>query len=181
MSGKIRMVPARNTIRKRPHFLVKSNRPGWITLAVSPALESKDQITEPFRPHLDELNEDLVEGLLLAVDELVANAMEHGCGLEPDGCVDVSLIRTPHMILIYVRDDGKGFSMGTAGHAAVNNPPDNPLKHTELRSEMGLRPGGFGIMLAKKVADELIYNQHGNAVILVKYLDDGERGPFRMP
>jgi anti-sigma regulatory factor (Ser/Thr protein kinase) len=70
-----------------------------------------------------------------------------------------------------VRDDGEGFSIGTVGHAAVNNPPDDPLRHTELRSEMGLRPGGFGIMLAKKVADELLYNQHGNAVLLIKYLD----------
>ncbi|HEY7212613.1 MAG TPA: ATP-binding protein [Bryobacteraceae bacterium] len=171
MNEKIQMVAARKSFRKKPHFLIKSNRPGWLTLAVSPALESKDQITECFRPHLNGLPRELIENLLLAVDELVSNAMEHGCGLEPDRCVDVSLIRTDRLVLIYVRDDGEGFSIGTVGHAAVNNPPDDPLRHTELRSEMGLRPGGFGIMLAKKVADELLYNQHGNAVLLIKYLD----------
>jgi anti-sigma regulatory factor (Ser/Thr protein kinase) len=164
-------VSARNSIHNRPHLRVKSNRPGWVTLAVSPALESKDAITECFRPHLSGLPEDLVANLLLAIDELVANAMEHGCGLDPNRWVDVSLIRTERLIIMYVHDDGKGFSVGAAGHAAINNPPDNPLLHTELRSKLGLRPGGFGIMLAKKVADELIYNEHGNSVILLKYLD----------
>jgi anti-sigma regulatory factor (Ser/Thr protein kinase) len=138
---------------------------------VSPALESKEQISRCFRPHLTELPDGLAEGLLLATDELVSNAMEHGCRLEPDHCIDVALIRTMRMILIYVSDDGAGFSMGNIGHAAVNNPPGNPLLHTELRSQMGLRPGGFGIMLARQVGDELIYNEYGNAVMLIKYLD----------
>ncbi len=165
------MVSAGDTFSENSSVQVKSNRPGWISLAVRPALESKEQIAQCFRPHLDELTEGLAEALLLALDELVGNAMEHGCRLEPDRCVDVSLIRTNRMILLFVRDDGAGFSIGNLGHAAVNNPPDNPLRHTELRSQLGLRPGGFGIMLAKQVADELIYNQFGNAVMLIKYLD----------
>jgi anti-sigma regulatory factor (Ser/Thr protein kinase) len=33
-----------------------------------------------------------------------------------------------------------------------------------------MRPGGFGIMLVKQIADELIYNEAGNEVMLVKYL-----------
>ncbi len=165
------MVKARQTVRKVKRVQVKSNRPGWVSLVVSPSLESKEQIAQCLRPHLTNLPGELAEGLLLAVDELVGNAMEHGCRLEPNLSVDVSLIRTARMILIYVRDDGSGFSIGDLGHAAVNNPPDNPLRHTELRSELGLRPGGFGIMLAKQVADELIYNEYGNAVILLKYLD----------
>jgi anti-sigma regulatory factor (Ser/Thr protein kinase) len=33
-----------------------------------------------------------------------------------------------------------------------------------------MRPGGFGILLAKKLVDELIYNEKGNEVVLVKYL-----------
>ncbi len=165
------MVSAGDTSSDIPRVQVKSNRPGWITLAVRPELESKEQIAQCFRPHLDELPEGLAEALLLALDELVGNAMEHGCRLELERTVDVSLIRTSRMILLFVRDDGAGFSIGNVGHAAVNNPPDDPLRHTELRSQMGLRPGGFGIMLAKQVADELIYNQYGNAVMLVKYLD----------
>jgi anti-sigma regulatory factor (Ser/Thr protein kinase) len=164
-------VSAREGFDTNERIRVKSRRPGWVSLSVSPSLEAKEVIAEYFREQLDQLPEGLAEALLLAVDELVSNAIEHGCGLEPNSSVDVSLIRTNRMILIYVRDDGAGFSMNSVGHAAVNNPPDNPLRHTELRSQMGLRPGGFGIMLAKQVADELIYNEHGNAVVLLKYLD----------
>jgi len=29
-------------------------------------------------------------------------------------------------------------------------------------------------LLAQKLVDELIYNEEGNEVLLVKYLDDGE-------
>ncbi len=154
----------------KPPIQIKSNRRGWVSLTVSPTLESKERVAEAFRTQLDALPEGLAEALLLAVDELLGNAIEHGCGLDPDRQVDVSLIRTDRIILIYVRDDGKGFSIGEAAHAALNNPPENPLQHTEMRARLGMRPGGFGIMLAKQVADELLYNENGNAVMLIKYL-----------
>ena len=31
--------------------------------------------------------------------------------------------------------------------------------------------GGFGMLMTKKLVDEVIYNQKGNEVILVKHLD----------
>jgi anti-sigma regulatory factor (Ser/Thr protein kinase) len=34
-----------------------------------------------------------------------------------------------------------------------------------------MRPGGFGVMLAQKLVDELIYSQDGNEVLLIKYID----------
>jgi anti-sigma regulatory factor (Ser/Thr protein kinase) len=40
-----------------------------------------------------------------------------------------------------------------------------------VREEQGLRSGGFGILLAMKLVDELIYDEKGNDVVLVKYLD----------
>jgi len=33
-----------------------------------------------------------------------------------------------------------------------------------------MRPGGFGIMLAQHMCDELIYNEAGNETLLIKYL-----------
>jgi anti-sigma regulatory factor (Ser/Thr protein kinase) len=33
-----------------------------------------------------------------------------------------------------------------------------------------LRPGGFGILLAKQVVDEMFYNEHRNEVLLIKHL-----------
>jgi anti-sigma regulatory factor (Ser/Thr protein kinase) len=39
------------------------------------------------------------------------------------------------------------------------------------RDAKGLRPGGYGVLLAQKFVDELIYDEKGNEVLLVKYLD----------
>jgi anti-sigma regulatory factor (Ser/Thr protein kinase) len=36
---------------------------------------------------------------------------------------------------------------------------------------MGLRPGGFGLVLIHAIADELLYNEQQNEVVFVKYLD----------
>ena len=50
------------------------------------------------------------------------------------------------------------------------------------REEQGLRPGGFGIMLTRKLVDELIYDERGNDVILVKYLDQPAKPtPLNIP
>jgi anti-sigma regulatory factor (Ser/Thr protein kinase) len=32
-----------------------------------------------------------------------------------------------------------------------------------------MRPGGFGIMLTKQLVDEVIYNEIGNEVLLIKH------------
>ena len=39
------------------------------------------------------------------------------------------------------------------------------------RFRLGLRPGGFGIMLASQDIDELVYNEKHNELIFVKYID----------
>ena len=40
-----------------------------------------------------------------------------------------------------------------------------------VREEKGIRPGGFGILLAQAIVDEIIYNEAQNEVVLIKYLD----------
>jgi hypothetical protein len=34
-----------------------------------------------------------------------------------------------------------------------------------------LRPGGYGLLLASGTVDELIYNEIGNELLLIKYVD----------
>ena len=60
--------------------------------------------------------------------------------------------------------------MADLHHAAVSYADDSPAEHILYRTEHGLRPGGFGILLARKLVDELIYNEKGNEVLMVKYL-----------
>jgi anti-sigma regulatory factor (Ser/Thr protein kinase) len=76
-----------------------------------------------------------------------------------------------------VKDPGEGFSLEELRHAAIANPPDSPLLHLDERKEQGLRPGGFGILMAKHVVDEVIYGEAGNDVILIKYLDGRKNSP----
>jgi anti-sigma regulatory factor (Ser/Thr protein kinase) len=46
-----------------------------------------------------------------------------------------------------------------------------PTRHGRIRERKGLRPGGFGLVLVKANADELLYNDAQNEVVFVKYLD----------
>ncbi len=81
---------------------------------------------------------------------------------------------TKRMIMCKVKDPGKGFSLDELKHAAVGNPPEDPFRHMTERETRGIRPGGFGILMAKKLVDDLLYNEQGNEVLLVKYLDKRE-------
>lgn len=168
---KIAVVTAREAFDGNPLVQVGSAAPNWICLRVSPAIELKEQVAAFFRSQLDDLPGELCESLSLALEELLSNAMEHGCHLDTPYGVELSVIRTPHVLILHVRDAGSGFSFSDIAHAAINNPPEDPLRHTKLRSDMGLRPGGYGIMLVKEIADELIYNEAGNEVMFLKYLN----------
>ena len=55
--------------------------------------------------------------------------------------------------------------------AAAISHPDDPIEHMNVREQLGLRPGGFGILTVKGSVDELIYNEKQNEVVFVKYLD----------
>jgi anti-sigma regulatory factor (Ser/Thr protein kinase) len=117
-----------------------------------------------------DLEPDERDRIAIAFRELLMNAIEHGGHLDPEKTVDLSYIRTARCIVYYIHDPGEGFSMQNLSHAAVSNDPDDPIHHVELREEAGTRPGGFGLLLTKSFADELIYSGKGNEVILIKYL-----------
>lgn len=164
-------VSAKDAFRGVDGIQVMSSSPDWICLRIVPELDLKFRVVNFFRAHLlSGLAAELCERLCVAIDELLANAMEHGCKAEHQHGVEVTYIRTSRSIMLKLRDTGAGFSWNSLSHAAVNNPVEDPLRHVEFRSKMGLRPGGFGIMLVRQIADELIYNECGNEVLFVKYL-----------
>jgi anti-sigma regulatory factor (Ser/Thr protein kinase) len=110
----------------------------------------------------------------LAFREMLMNAIEHGANFDSTQHVAISYIRAKHMVLCRVKDPGEGFSLEQATHAAIMNPPSEPIRHTAIREERGLRPGGFGILVTQKIIDELIYSETGNEVVLIKYLKPDE-------
>lgn len=110
------------------------------------------------------------EDLAVAAHEMLLNAMEHGGKFDPNHYVEIGYLRTRRAVACRVKDPGQGFSIEELRHAAVGSSPEDLLSHMAVREDQGLRPGGFGIMLAQKLVDELIYDEHGNDV-LIKYLN----------
>jgi DNA-binding response OmpR family regulator len=151
---------------------VISDKPDWIELRVPCDLEA----VEPIQRFLGHLHENVPKETREAVGavfrELLNNAIEHGGKCDPEKRVDIKYIRLKRAILYSIKDPGEGFNLTEIAHAAFANPPDDPTRHMEVRQELGLRPGGFGILLASQVIDELVYNEKHNELIFVKYIDN---------
>jgi len=106
--------------------------------------------------------------LITAFRELLLNAMEHGAGFDEQKVVDVHAVRTRRALVYYFKDPGPGFDVAAPGHVAT---AQDPIGHMAAREQEGQRPGGFGLLLTRKLVDEVHYNETGNEVFLVKYLD----------
>ena len=117
------------------------------------------------------LTEDERTELATAFREMLLNAIEHGGKLDPNEWVCVSRARTKRTIVYHIVDPGEGFSRTQLQHAAIANPPNDPLAHMDNRMARSIRAGGFGILIASHSVDEVIYNEHGNEVILIKHLE----------
>jgi CheY-like chemotaxis protein len=149
-----------------------SDKPDWIELRVPCDLDA----VEPIQKMLSELHSHLPKEASEAIGqvfrEMLNNAIEHGGKCDPNKKVDVKYIRLKRAIMYSIKDPGEGFNLEEVEHAAVANPEDNPFRHMQVRQQKGMRPGGFGILLASQVIDELIYNEQHNELIFVKYLND---------
>jgi anti-sigma regulatory factor (Ser/Thr protein kinase) len=148
---------------------VLSARPNWLSLRVASRRLTAERLVAFLNELPSELEESERDRLLLAFREILLNAMEHGAGFDSDQHIEVSAVHTERAIVFYVHDPGPGFAPESVEHAAIANPEDDPLAHSARRAELGLRPGGFGILVAKKIVDELIYNEPGNAVLMIKH------------
>jgi anti-sigma regulatory factor (Ser/Thr protein kinase)/CheY-like chemotaxis protein len=149
---------------------VISARPEWITLEIRCKLDAAERTTQFTRELLCKLPRGVCEDIAASFRELLMNAIEHGGKSDPAKRVRASLLRTGRSVIVHISDPGRGFSLDSLPHAAISNPEDSPTKHVELRAEQGKRPGGFGILMARNMVDELVYNERGNAVLFVKYL-----------
>ena|ERR1700730_11997878 len=93
--------------------------------------------------------------------------------------IEVTAVRTRRSFVFYVRDPGSGFRHEPLGTDRIPNPTDDLIAkptddliaHIRRREEEGLPPGGFGLLLARGTVDELLYNEIGNEVLLIKYID----------
>src|SRR5260370_16988347 len=100
----------------------------------------------------------------MAVGELGTNAMEWGHEKQIDRIVSVSYRIDGEKISIVIRDTGPGFNPTNLPHAAQI---EDPVGHMMVRETLGLREGGFGILMPRGLADDLQYNETGNEPPLV--------------
>jgi anti-sigma regulatory factor (Ser/Thr protein kinase)/ActR/RegA family two-component response regulator len=149
---------------------VLSATPELIQLAVRCEMKTADRLLQ-FMSEIADLPVKERSQVAMAFREMLLNAIEHGGRFDPNEYVEIEYVRARHMVTCHIKDPGKGFTLDEIPHAAVANPDHDPLRHMRLREVEGMRPGGFGVMLAQQMVDELIYSQDGNEVLLIKYLD----------
>jgi DNA-binding response OmpR family regulator len=114
-------------------------------------------------------NEQVVQ-LRQAVMEMAQNAMEWGNLHESDRLVNLTYRVYDDRLEIVVRDQGPGFDRSRLPHAAVIG---DPFTHLDVREKLGLRAGGFGLLICQGMVDEMRYNDIGNEVTLIKRFATG--------
>jgi anti-sigma regulatory factor (Ser/Thr protein kinase)/CheY-like chemotaxis protein len=148
---------------------VLSASPNWITLRVRARLLTAERVVA----FMDQLHGRLFDDsrrddLLMAFREILLNAIEHGAGFDPEKEIVINAVRSKRALSFHFRDPGPGFATHRLPQAATEG---DPISHMDYREEAGLRPGGFGLMVTRQLVDEVIYNEVGNEVLLVKHLD----------
>lgn len=154
---------------------VFSATPAWVQVRARCDVATANRLVQFLRGGKDpEIPAADREDITLAFREILLNAMEHGGHFDPSHFVEISYIRAHRAVVCRVKDPGQGFSLEELQHAAINSPVDDLFSHVAVREARGLRPGGFGLLMSQRLVDELIYNEQGNDVLLVKYLDRDE-------
>jgi CheY-like chemotaxis protein/anti-sigma regulatory factor (Ser/Thr protein kinase) len=153
-----------------PGIEVLSALPEWVELLVPCDRHTAERI-QGFIGRLEtDLPEETRESVGMVFHEMLMNAIEWGGQFDPTRKVRISCVRTRRMVLYRIADPGKGFHFDNLSHAAVNYAPEERCESAVVRHEKGIRPGGFGILMARSMVDELLYNEVHNEVLFVKYL-----------
>jgi anti-sigma regulatory factor (Ser/Thr protein kinase) len=150
---------------------VVSALPQWMTLKVSCQLLSAERVIRYITEHEASIPAGERDLLMAAFREILVNAMEHGGGFDPAKYIEVTSARTQRAVVFHFRDPGGGFSRaGIEQHATANPSPEAVMRTAMKRAEMGMRPGGFGMLIVRQIVDEVVYNERGNEVLLIKHL-----------
>jgi anti-sigma regulatory factor (Ser/Thr protein kinase)/CheY-like chemotaxis protein len=154
---------------------ILSGTDSWIRVSVRCDVSTANRLHYFVREFLDLPDVD-GDKVATACREMLLNAMEHGGKFSPERRIEIGYIRARRVVLIRIKDPGEGFCLKENLDTAANNPPDDPLRHLKHREAQGIRAGGYGILLAKDLVDELFYIEKGNEVLLIKYVNENVKG-----
>jgi len=93
--------------------------------------------------------------MTLAVHEAVVNAIMHGNQSDPRKQVAIEHICQNGCLTVCIKDQGAGFDV-------------QQRLATVRRGVCTAAPSGRGLLLITRLADEVVYNEHGNEVRLTK-------------
>ena len=141
----------------------------WISVRMNSDLLNADRLTAFFRQFQMTMPERPPEEMMVAFEEILQNAIEHGAQNDPSKLLEIAAVRTARAFVFYISDPGKGFRPDALPHAAISYPPEHMTGHIEIRKKSGMRPGGYGILIASGIVDEMIYSEVGNEVLLIKH------------
>jgi len=96
--------------------------------------------------------------------EVGQNAIEWGHARFPEKTVRVEFRVHEDRVELIVQDQGPGYDPRNLPHAACI---EDPLRHLAVRERLGLRDGGFGLLIARGLVDRLKIGGRGNKVTLL--------------
>jgi len=111
------------------------------------------------------LTERQIKELKQVITEMGGNAIEWGHRKNAELPLKITYRISADRVTLIIKDQGPGFDPRNLPHAASD---EDPIQHLDVRNELGIREGGFGIMLAKGMVDHFFYNDIGNQVTLIK-------------
>jgi anti-sigma regulatory factor (Ser/Thr protein kinase)/ActR/RegA family two-component response regulator len=149
---------------------VVSGLPHWFTMRVSCHLLTAERLVRFMTEYQSALPDAERDLLIAAFREMLLNAREHGAGFDANKTIEVTAAKTERAIVYHFRDPGTGFDREDLSHTARSSHRNQVLAAARLRAERGLRPGGFGMLIARQIADALVYNERGDEVLLIKHL-----------
>ena len=129
-----------------------------VCLEIGSRTENVELVQIAVKASLQQLKLDVEtsQSIGTAVREAVANAIQHGNGMDPDKFVRVDCCLVGDEVVIQVRDQGNGFD--------PKQVPD-PLDPDNL-----MRPNGRGIFFMKKFMDDIQYSfeSDGGTVVTMR-------------
>jgi serine/threonine-protein kinase RsbW len=98
------------------------------------------------------VNEDNYGNILVALTEVVNNAIHHGNKGNPDKMVQLSFESEGSTLCFTIKDEGQGFDF--------DNLPD-PTDPENIE-----KPNGRGVFLMKQLSDEIVFKDKGSTVVI---------------
>ena len=150
---------------------VMSAEPNWVVLRFPCDMQTAARVENVVEQLNKGLPLEVREPVRMAFHELLMNAIEWGGRLNPNALAQIDCLRTRKFIMCRIADPGEGFNPANLEREAITVRVAAPIAHSQTREKKGLRPGGYGIQLAKSLMDDLVYNEAHNEVAMIKYLN----------